>query len=131
MSEVISFFPTSTESSTLGRQVVLDLYDCDHAVLDDLAAVEAAMLGAARAAQATIVTQTFHRFSPWGISGVVVISESHLAIHTWPERGFAAVDVFTCGPIGIEDACRFLVEAFRCRRYRTRHVVRGDELDPI
>jgi S-adenosylmethionine decarboxylase proenzyme len=62
---------------------------------------------------------------------VVVIAESHLAIHTWPEHGYAAVDVFTCGPMGIDAACRHLIAAFKSARHRTRHFIRGDELDPV
>ena len=114
----------------LGRQVALCLYDCDPVLIDDLALVETAMLDAARAAGATIVTQTFHRFSPWGISGVVVIAESHLAIHTWPERGYAAIDVFTCGPMGVDAACQHLIQAFRSGRQQTRVLTRGDDFDP-
>jgi len=55
------------------------------------------MVTAAREAKATIIESRFHQFSPFGISGVVVIAESHLTIHTWPEYGYAAVDIFTCG----------------------------------
>lgn len=55
------------------------------------------MLGAAVACGATVVDKKFHHFSPFGVSGAVIIAESHLAIHTWPEYGYAAVDLFTCG----------------------------------
>jgi S-adenosylmethionine decarboxylase len=80
-----------------GSQVVLDLYDCETTHLDDLEWVKATLVNAALAAGATIVDTVFHKFAPWGISGVVVIAESHLAIHIWPENRYAAVDVFTCG----------------------------------
>ena len=83
----------------LGRHVLLELYDCDAAVLKDLEKVREEMVEAARRAQATIVTVTFHEFNPFGISGVVVISTSHLSIHTWPEYRYAAVDIFSCGEI--------------------------------
>ncbi len=55
------------------------------------------MVSAAEEAGATVINSTFHHFSPIGVSGVVVIEESHLAIHSWPEFGYAAIDVFTCG----------------------------------
>ncbi|MEB3220489.1 MAG: adenosylmethionine decarboxylase [Candidatus Sericytochromatia bacterium] len=83
--------------SYLGRQVLAELYDCDAGMLADRDAVAAAMLAAARACGATIVESVFHHFAPLGVSGVVVIAESHLTIHTWPEHRYAAVDVFTCG----------------------------------
>ena len=85
------------EPSMIGSQLVLDLYECDVERLDDLEWVKATMIAAARAARATIVQTVFHQFAPWGISGVVVIAESHLAIHTWPEKRYAAIDLFTCG----------------------------------
>ena len=81
----------------LGRQVLIDLYDCPREVLDDEKLIASSMIAAAREAGAAVVDSTFHRFSPCGVSGVVSIRESHLAIHTWPEFGYAAVDLFTCG----------------------------------
>jgi spermidine synthase len=82
---------------SLGRHIVVELFGCDPEVLNDVALIEKAMVEAAREANATVINSTFHHFSPFGVSGVVVIQESHLAIHTWPEYEFAAVDIFTCG----------------------------------
>jgi S-adenosylmethionine decarboxylase proenzyme len=110
-----------------GSQVVLDLYECETAHLDDLPWVEATLVEAARVAGATIVQTVFHKFAPWGISGVVVISESHLAIHIWPENRYAAVDIFTCGEsVRIEVASAFLKRAFRAERSVKRSFKRGD-----
>lgn len=81
----------------LGRQIVVEFYGCNQDTLNDVAAIKRSMRGAALAAGATIVQDAFHLFNPHGVSGVVVIAESHLAIHTWPEYGYAAVDLFTCG----------------------------------
>lgn len=83
----------------LGRHLLGELTDCDARILASLEAVSAAMHEAAVASGATVVAESFHHFNPWGVSGAVIISESHLAIHTWPEYRFAAVDVFTCGPV--------------------------------
>lgn len=80
----------------LGRHLLAEFTGCDAARLADLAHITAAMLRAAEAAGATIITHNFHHFSPLGVSGAVIIAESHLAIHTWPEYRFAAVDLFTC-----------------------------------
>ena len=74
--------------------------------------VTTAMLQAATASGATIVTHSFHHFSPHGVSGAVIIAESHLAIHTWPEHGFAAVDFFTCGHVDMEQGLAVLKKAF-------------------
>jgi len=81
---------------TLGRHALLDLYGCDRAVLDDPSFLQQVLHQAALDLECTVVQEVFHRFSPHGVSGVVVIAESHLAVHTWPEHGFAAVDLFTC-----------------------------------
>lgn len=83
--------------NVLGHHMLVEFYNCSPEVLDDVAGIENHMNEAARACGATIVQSTFHRFEPWGVSGVVVISESHLAIHTWPEYGYASVDLYTCG----------------------------------
>jgi len=77
--------------------VTAELYGCDAGILDDLDGITSLMLEAASACGATVVGHRFHRFSPQGVSGVVIIAESHLAIHTWPEHGYAALDLFTCG----------------------------------
>jgi len=81
----------------LGRHVLVELFGCTPGLLNDVVHIKKTMEHAARQAAATIINSTFHHFNPIGVSGVVVIQESHLAIHTWPEYGFAAVDVFTCG----------------------------------
>lgn len=95
----------------LGTQWTAELYGCDAATLDDVGRISSLMLGAAEVAQATIVDSRFHHFSPYGVSGVVVIAESHLAIHTWPEHGYAALDVFSCGATLLADAAfRFLAD---------------------
>lgn len=79
------------------RHLLIELHDCSTAQLNDADGIDRAMRAAAEAAGATVLSARFHRFSPQGVSGVVIIAESHLTIHTWPERGYAAVDVFTCG----------------------------------
>lgn len=81
----------------LGRHILVEFLNCKADVLNDVAAIENAMVEAAQIAGATVINSTFHHFSPYGVSGVVVIQESHLAIHTWPEYRYAAVDLFTCG----------------------------------
>ena len=83
--------------NALGRHIIVELFDCAPALLDHVTHVQDSMRYAAEKVGATIINLTFHHFSPFGVSGVVVIQESHLAIHTWPEWGFASIDLFTCG----------------------------------
>jgi S-adenosylmethionine decarboxylase len=81
----------------LGVHLLLELCACNIEKLDNRVYLEKIMAQAAEAAGATVLTTAFHDFNPQGVSGVVVIAESHLTIHTWPEHGYAAVDIFTCG----------------------------------
>ena len=81
----------------LGRHLIAELAECDHQVLDNLPQLEQYLNESVRRSGATIVKSVFHRYNPQGVSGVVVIAESHISIHTWPEYGYAAVDFFTCG----------------------------------
>ncbi|MDA8020998.1 MAG: adenosylmethionine decarboxylase [Thermoanaerobaculia bacterium] len=84
-------------SQAFGSHVLLDVWGVEQAILDDPDALRRHMSEAARRGGATVVEERFHRFAPQGVSGVVVLAESHVAVHTWPEHGFAALDVFTCG----------------------------------
>lgn len=81
----------------LGEHILAEFFDCCPDTLADLESIETVMLEAADAAHTTIIDHAFHRFEPVGVSGFVLIKESHLSIHTWPEYGYAAVDLFTCG----------------------------------
>lgn len=85
------------KSEALGRHILVEAYDCDYYALDNIKELQQAMITAAEAAGATVVDAAFRKFEPHGVSGVLVISESHLTIHTWPEYGYAAIDLFTCG----------------------------------
>ena len=93
--------------------------------MNDVAAIERDMVDAAKKAEATVINSTFHHFSPYGVSGVVVIQESHLAIHTWPEYGYAAVDVFTCGEMNAWIAFDYLKESFKAKSYSALEMKRG------
>ncbi len=112
---------------SLGRHLLVEFYDCDKEILDDVAAIEDHMRTAARKANSTIVNSTFHRFSPYGVSGVVVIAESHLSIHTWPEYGYAAVDLFTCGEsVDPWKAFEYLKDVLKSKRESTMELKRGE-----
>jgi S-adenosylmethionine decarboxylase len=111
---------------SVGAHVLLDLYGIPAAQLDDLDHLRACLEQAARDGGAHVVESRFSRFSPQGASGVVILAESHLAVHTWPELGFAAVDVFTCGApsvaVGVADA---VVRLLAPTRFETQRIARG------
>jgi spermidine synthase len=113
--------------AALGRHIIVEYYDCSPDLLNDVTFIESCMESAAEDAGATIINSTFHHFSPYGVSGVVVIQESHLAIHTWPEYGFASVDLFTCG--GSVDpwvAYKILKEKFEAGHGSAMELSRGE-----
>jgi len=110
----------------LGRHVLAEIFGCDFDILNDIKKVEEIMVNSALEAGAEVREHVFHKFSPQGVSGVVVISESHLAIHTWPELGYAAVDVFTCGDtVNPWDACNYLTEKFCAKHMNAKEIKRG------
>ena len=112
--------------NALGRHLLLEMFDCDPDAINNLEAVKGALVEAAKRAQATIVDVVFHEFNPFGISGVVVIAESHLTIHTWPEYRYAAVDIFSCGEVlQPEVAANYLVEQFAAERTSIVEMQRG------
>jgi S-adenosylmethionine decarboxylase proenzyme len=83
----------------LGKHLLLELMDCDAALLNDIEYLRKVVSDTARQIGATVIKDSFYQFTPQGVSVVVIIAESHVCIHTWPEYGFAAVDVFTCGDV--------------------------------
>ena len=112
--------------NALGRHLLLELKQCNSKVLNDLKKVQEIMVSAAKEAKATIVETSFHKFSPFGISGVVVIAESHLSIHTWPEYGYAAIDIFTCGDaLKPEIAADRLIDEFQSKEPSIVELKRG------
>ncbi len=110
----------------LGTHLLVELKDCQSDSLSDPEFVRNSMIDAAKKAHATIVDDKFHHFSPFGVSGVVVIAESHLAIHTWPEYRYAAVDVFTCGEtLKPEVAAIHLAQVFQSQNPSIHEIKRG------
>lgn len=110
----------------LGAHLLAELKDCNPAILKSLDEVRDALVSAAIEAKATIVDISFHEFNPFGISGMVVIAESHLSIHTWPEYGYAAVDIFTCGDlINPQVAAAYLIKRFECKNPSIVEMKRG------
>ena len=97
------------DAKIFGKHCILELYDCDQARINDEAFVRTTLTTAAKRAGARLLNLITHRFDPQGVTGLALLAESHISIHTWPEHGYAAVDVFTCGDHTLpEKACQFL-----------------------
>ncbi|MGI9499682.1 MAG: adenosylmethionine decarboxylase [Geminicoccaceae bacterium] len=107
-----------------GSHLILDLWDAEH--LDDAEVIEMAFRRAIREAGATLLHMHFHEFSDnGGISGVAVLAESHMSIHTWPERAYAAIDIFMCGAAEPHKTVPILKHAFKAGRVSLSEQMRG------
>ena len=111
----------------LGRHLLVEYRGCDRDALNDIHRIEQLLRRAAEVAEATVVASVFHPFSPQGITGVVVVEESHLSIHTWPEHGYAAVDFYTCGECHPERAHEYLRRELGGEQAEVMVVERGRE----
>jgi len=111
----------------LGTHILAEFIDCDSHLLNSPQFIKELLETAALKAGATIIESFFHQFNPHGVSGIVVIAESHLSIHTWPEFGFAAVDIFTCGQrVKPEIAFEYMKEKLKAQKVVTKKLIRGD-----
>jgi S-adenosylmethionine decarboxylase proenzyme len=110
---------------TRGTHLLVEYLGCPAARLDDAEALETSLREAALAAGARVIQAAFHHFAPHGVTGFLLLEESHLSIHTWPERGYAAVDFFTCGSSSPDVAERCLRSALQATRVEILQVVRG------
>jgi S-adenosylmethionine decarboxylase len=114
------------EEPSLGSHLLVELYGCDPESLKREDCVGAALRSAAVESKATVVDQSFHEFRPYGVSGAVIIQESHYTIHTWPEHGYAAVDLFYCGgTVLVHRAVEVLQDSFKPSRIKFLVVRRG------
>jgi S-adenosylmethionine decarboxylase len=122
---------SSSDFSTaaIGKHCILELYECSPAKLDDEAFLRSTITTAVQQAGATLLQLMTHQFQPQGITGLALLAESHLSIHTWPESGYAAVDVFTCGDHTMpERACAVLLDQLEARRHSLRSFQRQTPL---
>ena len=114
----------------IGRHIIVELYDCDADILNNRQLIEQILVEAALQAGAEVREVAFHKFAPQGVSGVVIISESHLTIHTYPELKYAAVDLFTCGSNSNPwKAYAYIVKHLKAKEVQTWELKRGIKFD--
>ena len=112
--------------NTLSTHLLIELNDCSSELLDDLNGIRTALIETTKIMGVTIVGETFHRFSPYGVTGVLAIAESHICVHTWPEHNYAAVDIFTCGNSGsAQEGAQYLISQFESQDPKIKVIERG------
>ena len=110
----------------LGTQIIIDLYGCDTSLLNDKGKITHYLLSGVEVLGATILNSYFHKFAPQGVTGVIVIAESHVSIHTWPEHRYAAIDIFTCGNrTHPHEAAEALIKKFSPEKHHIQEINRG------
>lgn len=111
---------------SLGNHLIIELYECQSDVINDARIVEEKLIEAVRISGANMVQSVIHEFNPHGVSGVIVIEESHFSVHTWPEYGYCALDIFTCGDeIDYYSALQYLKEEFQAKNLSVTEMKRG------
>ncbi len=114
---------------TEGKHIIMDASGCNPEILNNLEALKQILKDAAEKANATVLNVAFHHFTPQGVSGVVVVSESHLSVHTWPEYGYAALDFYTCGEADPNLACEYVAEKIGATSVQITEILRGERID--
>ena len=83
-------------NNAIGWQVVLDCYNCDKSIVNDITEIKSMIYDLCKQINASVVKENYHMFEPYGISAYAIITTSHISIHTWPEFNFVAIDIFSC-----------------------------------
>jgi S-adenosylmethionine decarboxylase len=111
---------------SLGKHLIIELFQCDSTILNDPQTLEHHLLTAVKLSGATVIQPFFHQFSPHGVTGVVVVAESHFSLHTWPEYGYCAVDIFTCGDsVNGNQALAYLKKSLKATNASVMEIKRG------
>lgn len=110
-----------------GTHIIVDLYDASH--LDDIEHIEQILRQCIETAKATLLHFHLHHFTPTGVSGVAVLAESHISIHTWPEAHYAALDIFMCGDADPHSCVEILKQGFNAKRMDVKEFYRGKDID--
>jgi S-adenosylmethionine decarboxylase len=112
--------------------IILDLYYCDSSILNSPEKIKEILIQAVKEANTTLIDIKIHKFSPQGVSGFALISESHISIHTWPESKYAGVDIYTCGKKALpEKAVKFIIKKLKCKKPSILKIERGSYAEKI
>lgn len=109
-----------------GQHILAEYFECDASLLQDISYIKDVLIEGALASHANIVNHFFHPFHPQGVSGVLVLKESHFSIHTWPEWGYASVDIYTCGNCDPLPACLVVHDKIKSSEYELLKINRGN-----
>jgi S-adenosylmethionine decarboxylase len=124
--EMQSYPVGDTPLVPVGRHCILELYDCPTHLLNNPVFIKQALQEAAKVAKSTLLNEISHHFEPYGVTALALLAESHISIHTWPEYGYIAVDIFTCGEHAEpEKACEYLVQTFQASKHVLMKLPRG------
>jgi S-adenosylmethionine decarboxylase proenzyme len=116
----------------LGYHTLIELYGCNSEKINDTELVENTLLKAAQIANLSVVNTTIHHFNPIGVSGVIVIKESHIAVHTWPEHDYVALDFFTCNAsYELKEAIQYIKVTFEADKIEKKEITRGEKVKTI
>tara|TARA_B100000676_G_scaffold105055_2_gene104844 strand:+ start:772 stop:1173 length:402 start_codon:yes stop_codon:yes gene_type:complete len=116
----------------LGKHLLIEANKCNAKLIDDMDFIKSVMITAAKISGASIVGEKFHKFSPFGVTGILSIAESHITIHTWPEYYYAAIDIFTCSTLFEPNkAANFLIKSLESKNFDIQEIERGTRNDII
>jgi S-adenosylmethionine decarboxylase len=126
LKSTLTDFSTDCPPAPVGVHCILELYNCPTDLLNDIEFIKQTLEEAAKTAQSTLLDKIAHQFTPYGVTALALLAESHISIHTWPENGYIAADVFTCGehakPI---EACEYLARSFKAGKHLLMKLPRG------
>ena len=113
--------------ATLGRHLILEMWDCSSDAVNNIEDIKEILVETAKVIKATVIDIVCHHFSPYGVTGVAILAESHISIHTWPEYKYVAADIFLCGcAISPQVAASYLTQAFHAKEVSLAEFKRGD-----
>lgn len=113
-------------SKSLGTHIILDFYGCNPRSMMFVPDVQALIKEAARLAHFSVVAEEYHQFEPHGVSGMTIIEESHISMHSWAENRYASIDIFYCGNNDfVEEGINYLIKSFEPTRVERQDIMRG------
>ena len=130
--QILHSFSNGKKLNHRSKHLLLDLYRCDYAKLNDESFLRCALNRASKLAKATVLNLISNKFEPQGVTAIALLAESHISIHTWPESSYSAVDIFTCGQNMMPElASLYLIEALKAEEHSLRVIERNLPIEVI